>query len=117
MKFMIVCGVAAGCFLSGEALAEPARHAGATGRASWYDLKGRTASGGRVGAFTAAHRTLSFGTRLRVTNLGNNRSVVVIVNDRGPFTRGRVVDVSANAADVLGFRRAGTARVRVEALR
>ncbi len=68
------------------------------GKASYYALKGRTASGARVGAFTAAHRTLPFGSRLRVTNLRNNRSVVVTVNDRGPFTRGRVIDVSAVAA-------------------
>jgi rare lipoprotein A len=84
------------------------------GKASYYALKGRTASGARVGAFTAAHRTLPFGSRVRVTNLHNNRSVVVTVNDRGPFTRGRVIDVSVAAADSLGFRSAGVARVKVE---
>jgi rare lipoprotein A len=88
-----------------------------TGRASYYGLKGRTASGGSVGGFTAAHRTLPFGSRVRVTNLGNNRSVVVTINDRGPFLPGRVIDVSTHAADALGFRHAGVARVRVEALR
>ncbi len=84
------------------------------GKASYYALKGRTASGVRVGAFTAAHRTLPMGSRVRVTNLHNNRSVVVTVNDRGPFTRGRVIDVSVAAADSLGFRSAGVAQVKVE---
>nr|WP_244430884.1 septal ring lytic transglycosylase RlpA family protein [Methylocystis sp. ATCC 49242] len=84
------------------------------GKASYYNLGGRTASGGHVGAFTAAHRTLPFGSHVRVTNLRNNRSVIVTVNDRGPFTGGRVIDVSAHAADSLGFRSAGVAMVRVE---
>lgn len=84
------------------------------GKASYYALKGRTASGVHVGALTAAHRTLPFGSKVRVTNLHNNRSVVVTVNDRGPFTRGRVIDVSRAAADSLGFRSAGVAHVRVE---
>ncbi|MGD9542852.1 MAG: septal ring lytic transglycosylase RlpA family protein [Methylocystis sp.] len=83
------------------------------GKASYYALKGRTASGAHVGALTAAHRTLPFGTKVRVTNLRNNRSVVVVVNDRGPFTRGRVIDVSAGAADSLGFRSAGVTHVKV----
>jgi rare lipoprotein A len=86
------------------------------GKASYYALKGRTASGVRVGALTAAHRTLPFGSRVRVTNLRNNRSVVVTVNDRGPFTRGRVIDVSVAAADSLGFRSAGVTQVKVESV-
>lgn len=85
-----------------------------TGKASYYGYHGRTASGGRVGALTAAHRSLPFGSRVRVTNLVNQRSVVVTINDRGPFVRGRVIDVSAHAADSLGFRSAGVARVKVE---
>lgn len=84
------------------------------GRASFYGYRGRTASGGHVGVLTAAHRTLPFGTRVRVTNLGNNRSVIVTINDRGPFVRGRVIDVSTQAAQSLGFRFAGLARVKVE---
>lgn len=84
------------------------------GKASYYNLGGRTASGGHVGSLTAAHRTLPFGSKVRVTNLKNNRSVVLTVNDRGPFTGGRVIDVSAHAADALGFRSAGVATVRVE---
>jgi rare lipoprotein A len=84
------------------------------GKASYYKLGGRTASGAHVGSFTAAHRTLPFGSKVRVTNLKNNRTVIVTINDRGPFTGGRVIDVSARAADALGFRSAGVAQVRVE---
>jgi rare lipoprotein A len=61
-----------------------------------------------------AHRSLPFGTKVRVTNLTNNRSAVLVVNDRGPFIKGRIIDVSTRAADVLGFRRAGLAQVQVD---
>ncbi len=64
----------------------------------------------------AAHRTLPFGTRVRVDNLDNGRSAVVTIVDRGPFARGRVIDVSILAADALGMRQAGVARVRLEIL-
>lgn len=67
-------------------------------------------------ALEAAHRTLPFGTRVRVTNLENHRSVVVTVVDRGPFRRGRVIDVSRRAARQLDFVRTGTARVKLEVL-
>lgn len=88
------------------------------GVASWYGpgFAGRlTASGERFdpGALTCAHRTLPFGTRLEVTNLDNGRSVEVRVNDRGPYARGRLLDLSAEAARRLGMRTSGTARVRV----
>jgi len=78
------------------------------GSASYYAAKfdgRRAASGERFdnGAMTAAHRTLPFGTLVRVTNLANGRSVVVRINDRGPFTRGRMIDVSRAAADELGL--------------
>jgi rare lipoprotein A len=89
-------------------------NAGSVGKASYYELKGRTASGMHVGALTAAHRTLPFGSKVRVTNLHNNRSVIVTINDRGPFTGGRVIDVSGHAADMLGFRSAGVAKVKIE---
>jgi rare lipoprotein A len=65
---------------------------------------------------TCAHRSLPFGTRVRVTNLSNKRSAGLSVNDRGPFVNGRIVDVSTDAADVLGFRHAGLAQVMVETL-
>ena len=95
----------------------PAHAQSFSGKASYYGLKGHTASGSRVGAFTAAHRSLPFGSKARVTNLNNNRSVVVTINDRGPFVGGRVIDVSPPAAEALGFRSAGSATVKVEALR
>ena len=87
-----------------------------TGNAAFYTLKGRTASGGHATEFTAAHRNLPLGSKVRVTNLRNHRSVVVTITDRGPFTGGRVIDVSKKAAQALDFRSAGVARVRVEVL-
>jgi rare lipoprotein A len=81
--------------------------AGQSGTASVYstDSGSRTASGARLnpGALTAAHRSLPFGSRVRVTNSGNGRSVVVTVNDRGPFVRGRIIDLTPAAARELGF--------------
>ena len=64
----------------------------------------------------AAHKTLPFGTRVKVMNLDNGRSAVVTIVDRGPFARGRIIDVSTYAAGVLGFRQAGVAHVRLERL-
>ena len=89
------------------------------GVASYYAAKfqGRpTANGERFdnGKLTAAHRTLPFGTRVRVTNLDNGRSVTVLVNDRGPFVKGRIIDLSFAAARRIDMVRAGVARVRVE---
>jgi rare lipoprotein A len=66
---------------------------------------------------TAAHRTLPFGTPVRVTNLDNGRSVLLVINDRGPFVRGRVIDVSTHAAEMLAFRNRGVARVRVDTVK
>ena len=86
-----------------------------TGRASFYS-GGRTASGGGVGFATCAHRSLPFGTQVLVTNLTNQRQAVLTVNDRGPFTRGRVVDVSRGAAGMLGMLASGVASVRVQVL-
>lgn len=89
-----------------------------TGVASWYGKKfhGRkTASGERYNQnkMTAAHRTLPFGTRVRVKNRDNGKSVVVTINDRGPFKKGRVIDVSRAAAKKLDMINSGTARVRI----
>ena len=91
------------------------------GIASYYSetLHGqRTASGERYDrqALTAAHPTLPFGSRVRVTNLGNGLSVVVRINDRGPFVEKRVIDLSYAAARKLGFIGQGTTRVRLEVL-
>lgn len=87
-----------------------------SGAASFYSGKGHTASGGRVGPLTAAHRSLPFGSRVRVTNLANGRSAVVTINDRGPFVRGRIIDVSRGAAEVLGMRHSGVAKVQLSRL-
>jgi rare lipoprotein A len=110
-KFMIAC-LSIGISL----VVSPTMAQSWSGKASYYKLGGRTASGGRVGHMTAAHRSLPFGTRVKVTNLGNGRSAVVTINDRGPFVRGRVIDISAGAADVLGMRHSGVARVRVDTI-
>ncbi len=92
-----------------------------TGVASYYGAKHhgkRTASGEAFNqhGLTAAHRSLPFGTRVLVTNLANQRSVVVRINDRGPHTRGRLIDLSRAAAEKIGMIRSGTARVRVQGL-
>jgi rare lipoprotein A len=85
------------------------------GKASWYKIGSRTANGEKMNAnaLAAAHRSLPFGTRVRVDNLRNGRSVVVRINDRGPFVRGRVIDVTRGAAVKLGMIGAGVARVKV----
>ncbi len=92
-----------------------------TGVASWYGPKfhgKKTASGERYNqnAMTAAHKTLPFGTRLRVTNLDNNKNVTVVVNDRGPFVDGRIIDLSRAAANKLDMMHSGTARVKLQSL-
>lgn len=89
-----------------------------TGIASYYWQPQRVASGGwfNPNALTAAHKTLPFGTRVRVTHLRNGRSVVVRINDRGPYIKGRVIDLSKRAAGVIGMRGSGIARVKIEIL-
>ncbi|MBD1553351.1 septal ring lytic transglycosylase RlpA family protein [Pseudomonas typographi] len=91
------------------------------GVASYYGARHqgkRTASGERFdpNALTAAHRRLPFGSKVLVTNLSNQHSVVVRINDRGPHTRGRLIDVSRAAAEQLGMTASGMARVRVQDL-
>jgi rare lipoprotein A len=91
-----------------------------SGMASYYGTESgsRTASGARydASAMTAAHRSLPFGTKVRVTNKRNGRSVVVTINDRGPFVRGRIIDLSTGAAGVIGMKSAGVVPVSVEVL-
>ncbi len=92
-----------------------------TGIASWYGEKfhGRRTANGEIydmNALTAAHKTLPLPTNVRVTNLTNGRSMILRVNDRGPFAHGRIIDVSRRAAQLLGFQGAGTAKVRVQAM-
>ena len=82
--------------------------------ASWYnDRSGRTASGMRV-HYGVAHRTLPFGTQVQITNPANGRSVTAVVTDRGPFIKGRTLDVNQNVARALGF--SGTAHLKMELL-
>ncbi|MCW1884326.1 septal ring lytic transglycosylase RlpA family protein [Luteolibacter flavescens] len=93
------------------------------GKASWYGVRcnggTRTASGERLSdhAATAAHKTLPMGTKVRVTNLSNGKSEVVRINDRGPYTKGRVIDVTEGVAQRLGFRARGIVPVKVEVLK
>ena len=89
------------------------------GKASWYGGKfhgKRTASGERFNKheFTAAHRKLPFGTILKVTNLRNGKEVYVRINDRGPFIKGRILDLSLASAEALHFNRRGVIRVKIE---
>ncbi|MNT43326.1 RlpA-like protein precursor [compost metagenome] len=85
----------------------------ACGGASWYALTSKTASGERMNAarLTAAHRSLKFGTKVQVTNKRNGKSVIVRINDRGPFIRGRVIDLSKAAASQIGMISSGHASI------
>ena len=117
---------ALGALVPGDAIARAskARVEKARRESGWCSYYGReffhhrTASGERLdpNQLTAAHRTLPFGTRVRVTNLDNGRRVVVRINDRGPFKKGRVLDVTPAAARKLGFADAGLAHVRLDVL-
>jgi len=113
MRVRLILILAASCHLAVAQLQ--------TGKASFYadSFEGSpTASGEkyRAAKFTAAHRTLPFGTVLRVTNVANNQTVEVTVNDRGPFVEGRILDLSKAAAQKLGFVNQGVAEVRVEVI-
>jgi len=103
---------------SGAPSAEPGPQTGVASFYSEFHDGRRTASGEAfdMEALTAAHRTLPFGTRVKVTNLDNGRSVVVRINDRGPFVKKRIIDVSHAAAQQLKMVHRGTARVRLEVL-
>jgi rare lipoprotein A len=111
LNFLTGCAENGGPYSAGETL---------HGTASWYsDRDGlHTASGERFDdrQLTAAHRHLPFGTIVRVTNEQNGRSVDVRINDRGPWTGGRVIDLSSAAADVLDMKRAGVVPVDIEVL-
>jgi rare lipoprotein A len=102
-------------------LAEPAAEGLQTGMASWYGnpYHGRRAASGEIynmEEMTAAHRTLPFGTPVRVENLDNGRNIELRINDRGPFVEDRIIDVSRAAARALGMLGTGTARVRIEVI-
>lgn len=93
-----------------------------TGLASWYSIKtnhGRTTASGRLlsnDAYTAAHKTLPFGTKVRVTSLFNGKSEVLRITDRGPYIKGRIIDVTIGSAKRLGFYSRGITKVKVEVL-
>ena len=92
-----------------------------TGTAAWYgkEYQGKKTASGEVfdmNGLTAAHRTLPLGTVIRVTNIENIKNVIVTINDRGPFTRNRILDLTYAAAKELGFAAQGTARVQIEIL-
>ncbi len=86
------------------------------GGASWYALTSKTASGERMNPskMTAAHRSLPFGTKIKVTNSSNGKAVVVRINDRGPFIKGRMLDLSKAAAGKLGFIGKGHTKICIE---
>jgi rare lipoprotein A len=120
--FLLLLTLIAGC--SAPRPETPAHGGGyrASGQASYYadKFQGRkTASGERYDrkARTAAHRTLPFGTKVKVTNVKNGKSVVVRINDRGPFVKGRIIDLSRSAFAAIGDPRTGVISVRVEAVR
>lgn len=118
-----------GCATTGKAHAKSLSQAdeGAVwsvqhGKASWYSIRTnsgtRTASGQRLNnrAATAAHKTLPMGTKVRVTNEGNGKSEIVTIIDRGPYVRGRIIDLTIGSAERLGFVHRGEALVKVEVL-
>ena len=120
MKIMHLISV--GCLAMVAALAQTPSNTQAnemTGVCSYYARmhNGHVTAGGEKfdsNAMTAAHRRLPMGTKLKVTNLANGKSVVVTVNDRGPFVKGRSLSVTRRAAEELGFRKQGVAKVKFE---
>jgi peptidoglycan lytic transglycosylase len=112
---------------SAESNSTPTRFSGKVlltveGVASYYSVgfDGKKTASGDIfdkDAFTAAHREFPFGTLLRVTNLANNKTVEVTVNDRGPFAKGRIIDLSEAAAKTIGMTQTGTANVRIDVLK
>jgi rare lipoprotein A len=126
---LVVCALAVGgCASSGTGVGGPTMESSRAakalvevGEASYYSsaFNGRRMAGGDIyddSRLIAAHRTLPFGTRVRVTNLSNGRSVVVTIQDRGPAKRSRVIDLSGRAARELGFVREGVTQVRMEVI-
>jgi rare lipoprotein A len=123
--FVGVLSVTSGCSLPPLSAWHPPSRSGGhyaeTGTASWYGpgfIGNRTSSGEvyDVGQMTAAHQSLPLGTRVMVTNLENGRSVEVRVNDRGPFAKSRIIDLSRAAAREIGLIAPGTAQVRLESI-
>jgi rare lipoprotein A len=111
-----ILALAAALLLGG--LFESVEAATSRGMACFYGYRSRTASGEMMNpaAMTAAHRSLPFGTRVRVTDVSTRRSVVVRINDRGPFLRGAIIDLSTGAAGQLGITGRGMAMVELEVI-
>jgi peptidoglycan lytic transglycosylase len=109
--------LALGCLFS-NALAGQTKARSFSGMCAYYSQSGKLASGGQFNpnALTAAHRSLPFGTRVRVTDPKSGRSVIVTINDRGPFNKGRVIDISSSAARALGMTDRGIIFVRADVL-
>src|SRR5271168_2117176 len=117
LRLALVAAIGLVCARHAEAADLTPPHYSAVGLASWYgsEFHGRSTADGEIfdmGALSAAHRSLPLPCYARVTNLGNGRSIVVRVNDRGPFVRGRILDVSARVAKLLEFN--GITKVRVD---
>jgi rare lipoprotein A len=119
MKQVRLAAVAAFAMLAGAVSVTQADAAAQTGKASYYKHGARTANGERFDphGFTAAHRTLPFGTKVLVTNVKTGKSVIVRINDRGPFIKNRIIDVSYGAAKVLGITATGVATVKIVPLK
>src|SRR5271168_5070335 len=121
LRLALVAAIGLVCARHAEAADLTPPHYSAVGLASWYgsEFHGRSTADGEIfdmGALSAAHRSLPLPCYARVTNLGNGRSIVVRVNDRGPFVGGRILDVSARVASLLEFGSAGVAKVRIDYL-
>ena len=111
---LLLSGVCVGCTTIDQGVAG-SRNV----HASYYYHGSRTASGAKFNphGLTAAHKTLPFGTKVRVTNPKNNTSIVVVINDRGPFIKGREIDLSLGAAKALGIVQQGTAILKIEIMK
>ncbi|KKB10687.1 lipoprotein [Devosia geojensis] len=113
-RLLVAAATAAAVFVSGTIAAQAQ-----CGGASWYGpgFNGKRAASGEIfneNAMTAAHKSLPFGTKLRVVDQRNGNAIVVTINDRGPFVHGRIIDLSKAAATQLGFRNRGTTSVCIE---
>ncbi len=113
-----LCAVLLVGFLAGGIFSSEAAAKSVVGWASYYKMGKRTANGEHYNpnGLTAAHRSLPFGTRVLVTNLKNGKSVIVRINDRGPFIKGRVMDLSFGAAKVVGLNQSGIAKIKFTVL-
>jgi rare lipoprotein A len=118
MKALLICILLLCAFLGAHSKEPPLAQSSQRGVASWYAESQMTASGERYSAalLTAAHRTLPFGTLVKVTNLSTNCATVVRINDRGPYKKGRIIDLSKAAAKELKMIGSGTASVQIEVL-